>query len=86
MQASMCDIAQKNSYVERVQGTLKYEYFFENKLTKTNINKISKKIMKLYNEERPHINLGYKSPVDFEKYIEKLEDNERPVLKVYQWK
>ncbi len=85
MQASMCDIAQKNSYVERVQGTLKYEYFFENKLTKTNINKISKKIMKLYNEERPHINLGYKSPVEFEKYIQQLKDKERPVLKVYQW-
>lgn len=85
MQKSMCDIAQKNAYIERVQGTLKYEYYFEYELTKKNIHRISKKIMKLYNEERPHINLDYKTPVEFEKYIEQLKDEERPVLKVYQW-
>lgn len=85
MQQSMCDIAQKNAYVERVQGILKYEYFFENELTKKNINRVSKKIMKLYNEERPHINLNYRTPVEFEKYIEQLKDEDRPVLKVYQW-
>ena len=67
MQKSMCDIAQKNAYIERVQGTLKYEYYFENQLTKKNIHRISKKIMKLYNEERPHINLDYKTPVEFKK-------------------
>jgi len=82
---SMCDIAQKNAYVERVQGILKYEYFFENKLTKKNIKSMSKKIMRLYNQERPHINLAYKTPVEFEKYIENLDNNKRPVLKVYQW-
>lgn len=41
--------------------------------------------MKLYNEERPHINLNYRTPVEFEKYIEQLKDEDRPVLKVYQW-
>ena len=86
MLQSMCDIAQKNAYVERVQGTLKYEYFFEYKLTKKNIKRISNKIMKLYNEERPHINLDYKTPLEFEKYIQGLKKNERPVLKIYQWK
>ena len=85
MQQSMCDIAQKNAYVERVQGILEYEYFFENELTKKNINQVSKKIMRLYNEERPHINLDYRTPVEFEKFIEQLKDDERPVLKVYQW-
>jgi transposase InsO family protein len=85
MQASMCDIAQKNAYVERVQGTLKHEYFFENKLTKENINRVAKKIMRLYNEERPHISLGYKTPVEFEKNIQQMDDKERPVLNVYKW-
>ena len=85
MKKSMCDIAQKNAYVERVQGTLKYEYYFENELTKKNIIRVSNKIMKLYNQERPHINLDYKTPVEFEKYIKGLKEKERPVLKIYQW-
>ena len=85
MKRSMCDIAQKNAYVERIQGILKHEYFFENKLTKNNIIRVSNKIMKLYNEERPHISLGYRTPVEFEEYIKKLNKEERPVLKVYQW-
>lgn len=85
MHQSMCDIAQKNAYVERLQGILKYEYFFEYKLTKKNINRTANKIMKLYNEERPHINLDYKTPVEFEEYIQGLKKNERPVLKIYQW-
>ncbi len=85
MKKSMCDIAQKNAYVERIQGTLKYEYYFENELTKKNITRISNKIMKLYNQERPHINLDYKTPVEFEKYIQEMKEEERPVLKIYQW-
>ena len=85
MKKSMCDIAQKNAYVERIQGTLKYEYFFENELTEKNIARVSNRIMKFYNEERPHINLGYKTPVEFEKHIQKLKEEDRPVLKIYQW-
>lgn len=85
MRRSMCDIAQKNAYVERIQGILKYEYFFENKLTKNNIIRVSNRIMKLYNEERPHISLGYRTPVEFEEYIKNLNKEEHPVLKVYQW-
>ena len=54
-------------------------------LTKRNITRISNKIMKLYNQERPHINLDYKTPIEFEKYIQELKKGERPVLKIYQW-
>ncbi len=85
MKQSMCDIAQKNAYVERIQGILKYEYYFENQLTKKNIHRITNKIMKLYNQERPHISLDYKTPVEFEGYIKTLKEEERPVLKIYQW-
>jgi len=85
MLQSMCDIAQKNAYAERVQGTLKYEYFFEYELTNKNIKRTTNKIMKLYNEERPHINLNYKTPVEFEEYIKGLKSDERSVLKIYQW-
>lgn len=86
MRKSMCDIAQKNAYVERVQGTLKHEYFYENDLTKKNIQRISSKIMWLYNNERPHLSLGNRTPIEFEKHINSLKAEERPILEVYQWK
>ena len=85
MKKSMCDIAQKNAYVERIQGTLKYEYYFESELTHKNIIRKSNRIMKLYNEERPHINLDYRTPVEFEEYIKELKKEERPALKIYKW-
>ncbi len=85
MKKSMCDIAQKNAYVERVQGTLKHEYFFENKLTKKNIQRVTSKIMKLYNEERPHLGLGKRTPIEFEEYIQNMDQENRPVLEIYQW-
>jgi transposase InsO family protein len=86
MKKSMCDIAQKNAYVERVQGTLKHEYFYENKLTKKNIQSVSRKIMRLYNEERPHLSLGKRTPIEFEQYIKNMKEEDRPILEVYQWK
>jgi len=85
MRQSMCDIAQKNAYVERLQGILKYEYLFENNLTDRNIHSITRKIIKLYNEERPHLSLKNKTPIEYEAYINQLNDDKRPKMKVYDW-
>lgn len=86
MMVSMCKMPQQNAYAERVQGTLKYEYFFEYLLTKENIIRQAAKIMRLYNEERPHDSLGNKTPKAFETMIEKMCEAERPKVKVYEWK
>jgi len=86
MKISMCKMPQQNAYAERVQGSLKYEYFFECLLTGNNITRQAAKIMRLYNEERPHKNLKNKTPLQYEKMIEQLNEDDRPILKVFEWK
>ncbi len=85
MKISMCKMPQQNAYAERVQGSLKYEYFFENLLTEANITRQAAKIMRLYNDERPHQSLKNKTPKQFEEMIEKLSEDNRPAMKVYEW-
>lgn len=85
MKISMCKMPQQNAYAERVQGSVKYEYFFESTLTEENITRKAARIMWLYNEERPHTNLNKKTPQQFEAMIEKLPESERPVCNIFQW-
>lgn len=85
MKISMCRMPQQNAYAERVQGSLKYEYFFELLLTEKNITRIASKIMKLYNDERPHQSLHNKTPKQFEAMIKQLNAEERPKLKIFDW-
>ncbi len=76
---------QQNAYAERVQGSLKYEYFFEYLLTEANITRQAAKIMRLYNEQRPHQSLKNKTPEQFELMIKKMGEEDRPAMKVYEW-
>ena len=85
MKISMCVMPQQNAYVERVQGSLKYEYFFEFELTGKNIIRMASKIMKLYNDERPHQNLGNKTPKEFEVMIGQMKETEKPKMKIFNW-
>ncbi len=82
---SMCKLPQENAYVERVQGTLKHEYLFEYSLTCEQIQKQINHIMYCYNHERPHTQLGNKTPIEFENYVQQLVEKDRPQLAIYQW-
>ena len=84
MRISMCKMPQENAYVERIQGTLKYEYFFEHKLTHENLNSMARKIQGWYNKERPHSKLNMMTPEEFEKHMENLPENKRCKMKLYQ--
>lgn len=64
---------------------MKYEYFFEYLLTERNINRQAAKIMRLYNDERPHLNLNKTTPKAFEEMIGKISEVDRPKMKVYKW-
>ena len=81
----MCKLSQENAYVESVKVTLKYEYLFEYTLTCGQIQKQINHILHCYNHERPHTQLGNKTPIEFENYIERLVENHRPQLAIYPW-
>jgi len=84
MQLSMCKMPQENAYAERVQGTIKNEYMYEEQLTQQNIQRIANRTIKYYNEERPHNVLGNKTPTAFEKMITKMVKNTRPQMQLHK--
>ncbi|MEO5905805.1 MAG: IS3 family transposase [Saprospiraceae bacterium] len=83
MEMSMCKMPQENAYVERIQGTIKNQYMGEYKLTHANLPKIAQKIIRLYNEEKPHSSLKMKTPSAFEISVEKLPKSQRPKEVIY---
>ena len=82
---SMCTLPQENAYAERVQGTIKHEYLNPEMITENNVQRKIKQILWLYNNERPHSNLGNRTPVEFEQYISSLDEKDRPQMLVYKW-
>jgi len=53
----------ENALAERVNGILKQEFFLDqNFINKTHAIKASKESIKIYNNKRLHIKLGYKTP------------------------
>lgn len=82
---SMCKLPQENAYVERIQGTLKYEYLFETELTIKDLSSQIKFIQYLYNYERPHTQLGNLSPIQFEQQLNQTKKTDMPQLTVYEW-
>lgn len=85
MVISMCVLPQENAYAERVQGTLKNDYIVFKNLREENMAYVSSKTLRLYNDEKPHLGLKRMSPTDFEKYVDKLPQLERPQMPIYQW-
>lgn len=80
----MCKLPRENAYVERIQGTMEYEYLFEMKLT--DYNKYNpKKTIHLCNDKRQHTTLRMMTPTAFEQVVEKMDGNLWPKLKLYQW-
>ena len=82
---SMCKMPQENAYVERIQGTIKYQYLFEIKLKENNLIYEVKKIMQYYNFEKPHSELQHLSPFKFEEMVENMPERERPKFKIFKW-
>jgi putative transposase len=82
---SMGKRSQQNAYAERVQGTIQYEYLFEENITLTNLNRQMAKITRLYNLERPHYSLGGMTPDRFAQEMNKTNVKDRPETRIYQW-
>lgn len=85
MKPSMCKLPQENAYVERVQGTLKHQYLFEVELKEKNLRNQARKIMNLYNFEKPHSDLSNYAPAIYEGIVEKAPLDKRPKEQIFKW-
>lgn len=86
MKISMCKEAWQNAYAERINKTIKEEYL--NAMTIGTFGQLRctvKKVISNYNVERMHTKLYRQmSPMEFEKYVDKLPTDKRPTMQVYQ--
>jgi putative transposase len=80
MSISMAGTSIENPYVERLNGIIKNDYLYPRKKVHDlkSLKKEMNIVVKLYNENRPHSQLGNLTPLEFEKQQEALLDV-RPV-------
>ena len=81
---SMCGSVYQNAFVERINGIIKNEYL--NHWTINDFSTLKNKLklaVHLYNNERPHWNLGKMTPIGFENYIKELPIEQRIGLHLY---
>jgi hypothetical protein len=81
---SMCNSVYENTHMERLNGIIKNEYL-EN-ITINNYQDLQrelKKVVILYNENRPHWGIECKSPLQFEEELPNISLDKRKELTLY---
>jgi transposase InsO family protein len=78
---SMCEMAYENGKAERINGTIKNNYlvFYEIKTFDQLVKSVDRAVI-LYNTERPHKALKYKSPIQYEKELLFLNQQTKPKM------
>ena len=75
----------ENSKAERVNGILKHEYGLKRKWkTKSQLKKAVQQAIWLYNEKRPHMSLGYRTPQEVHSGVEKYWASNPPLSRAEQ--
>ena len=70
IQNSMCEYAWENPYAERINGIIKNNYLIHRQIkTHEELVKEVDRSVNLYNEDKPHIKLKRKTPIEFEKSL-----------------
>lgn len=85
---SIAQTCLQNAYSERLNGTLKNEYLFtfaNRGLDLSGWQHHSEQTGHRYNYQRPHKELGYRTPVAFEQHIASIPLNQRPVLDLHDF-
>jgi putative transposase len=83
---SMARNSIENPYVERLNGIIKNDYLaYENIYDLSSLQKALKKVVWLYNNERPHSELNYMTPVEFENAIATIEPEKRKEMILYDF-
>ena len=81
---SMGGKAWENAHAESLNGILKNEYidFRHRDLTLPEAQRMIKKAIYLYNNERPHGSLKNRKPQEFINFVQQLTVEQRPVFKI----
>jgi transposase InsO family protein len=70
MRNSMCELAYQNGKAERINGVIKNNYLRHYPIkTFTELIKCVDRSVRLYNSEKPHKALNYRTPLEFEKQL-----------------
>jgi putative transposase len=87
VQISMANTSIENPYVERLNGIIKNDYLYPRKraIDLKSLSKDLNYVVKLYNEERPHAELGNLSPVEFERRLLEQEHMKNAVMELYNF-
>lgn len=81
---SMCNEVYENTHIERVNDTIKNQYL--KRWVIENVKELAGKLadaVKAYNEQRPHQSLNGMCPVEYEKYLKTIENNERKKMTIF---
>jgi putative transposase len=87
MKISMASNSLENPYAERLNGIIKNDYLVA--YDTSTLNKLKKsldKVVWLYNNERPHSELGYLSPARYEDKIANINMEQRDKMKLYDFR
>jgi putative transposase len=87
MKISMASNSLENPYAERLNGIIKNDYLVA--YDTSTLNKLKKsldKVVWLYNNERPHSELGYLSPAKYEDKIANIAIEQRYKMELYDFR
>lgn len=86
IQISVAKNCLENGSAEQLNGVIKNDYLDSYDIRNENkLNKVLQEIKRLINEEKPVELLDYRTPIEFEKYIEGLSKGNRPKVKLYDF-
>jgi len=87
MEISMASNSLENPYAERLNGIIKNDYLVAyDTSTLGKLKKSLDKVVWLYNNERPHSELGYLSPAKYEDKIATISIGQRYKMKLYDFR
>lgn len=84
IQISMANIVYENSHSERLNGIIKNEYLCHRNIQ--NLEQLVKYLdrdIKLYNQDRPHWELGMMTPIEYESHLLNTPKCQRTEMKIY---
>ena len=76
----------ENPYAERLNGIIKNDYLaYEQIYNLSSLFKSLEKVVWLYNNQRPHSELEYMTPIEFENQITKIGSTKRKIMILYDF-